>query len=159
MKALTLIQPWATLVAIGAKRIETRSWGTSYRGPLAIHAAKGFPKWAQETCFEDIFWKALNGNRPKVLAYISKFPRGVILATCRLVDCFQTEVLTQARGGVLFLEHEPEISLSQQEEAFGDYSEGRYAWILDNVQSLPQPVPAKGSLGLWEWNPQPEGWR
>jgi activating signal cointegrator 1 len=48
MKAITLTQPWATLVAIGAKRIETRSWPTNYRGPLAIHAAKGFPKWAKE---------------------------------------------------------------------------------------------------------------
>src|SRR6202030_2406661 len=50
MKALTLTQPWATLVAIGAKRIETRSWPTLYRGPLAIYAAKRFPKWAQDTC-------------------------------------------------------------------------------------------------------------
>lgn len=39
MKALTLWQPWATLVALGVKTIETRSWSTSYRGPLAIHAA------------------------------------------------------------------------------------------------------------------------
>lgn len=41
MKAITLTQPWATLVAIGAKKIETRSWATGYRGRLAIHAAKG----------------------------------------------------------------------------------------------------------------------
>jgi len=39
VKTLTLSQRWATLVALGAKRIETRSWRTSYRGPLAIHAA------------------------------------------------------------------------------------------------------------------------
>lgn len=45
MRCLTLTQPWATLVAIGAKRIETRSWSTSYRGPLAIHAGK---KWTRE---------------------------------------------------------------------------------------------------------------
>lgn len=44
MKAITLTQPWATLVAIGAKRIETRSWATRYRGPLAIHAAKGIER-------------------------------------------------------------------------------------------------------------------
>ena len=50
MKVLTLTQPWATLVAIGAKRIETRSWSTKYRGPLAIHAAKGFPAWAKDMC-------------------------------------------------------------------------------------------------------------
>lgn len=40
MKAITLWQPWASLIACGAKTIETRSWGTPYRGPLAIHASK-----------------------------------------------------------------------------------------------------------------------
>lgn len=40
MKAISLWQPWATLIATGAKQIETRSWATSYRGPIAIHAAK-----------------------------------------------------------------------------------------------------------------------
>lgn len=40
MKALSLWQPWATLIANGAKQIETRSWSTSYRGPILIHAAK-----------------------------------------------------------------------------------------------------------------------
>src|SRR5258708_5270609 len=43
VKALTLWQPWASLIAVGAKTIETRSWSTSYRGPLAIHAAKRKP--------------------------------------------------------------------------------------------------------------------
>jgi activating signal cointegrator 1 len=42
MKALSFTQPWATLVAIGAKKIETRSWDTRYRGPLAIHSS---PRW------------------------------------------------------------------------------------------------------------------
>ena len=41
IKAITLLQPYAALVAIGAKTIETRSWYTPYRGPLAIHAGKG----------------------------------------------------------------------------------------------------------------------
>src|ERR1700722_19135273 len=59
MKALTLTQPWATLVSIGAKRVETRSFRVSYRGSLAIHAAKGFPKWAQETCYEQPFLRVL----------------------------------------------------------------------------------------------------
>ena len=40
MKVLSLWQPWATLMAIGAKKIETRHWYTRYRGPLVIHAAK-----------------------------------------------------------------------------------------------------------------------
>ena len=46
-RCLSLIQPWATLVAIGAKKVETRSWKTPYRGWLAIHASKAFPKDAQ----------------------------------------------------------------------------------------------------------------
>lgn len=40
LKAITLLQPWASLVAMGAKTIETRPYATQYRGPLAIHAAK-----------------------------------------------------------------------------------------------------------------------
>lgn len=46
MKALTLWQPWASLIALGVKTIETRGWSTNYRGPLAIHAAKRPPKAA-----------------------------------------------------------------------------------------------------------------
>jgi hypothetical protein len=45
---------------------------------------------------------------------------------------------------------------TKQEQAFGDYGGGRYAWILDNVQPLPGHIPAKGSLGLWEWDQRPE---
>ena len=41
MKALTLYEPYATLVALNLKKIETRGWRTNYRGPLAIHAAIG----------------------------------------------------------------------------------------------------------------------
>jgi hypothetical protein len=152
MKALTLTQPWATLVAIGAKRIETRSWGTSYRGPLAIHAAKGFPKWAQETCLEDQFWKALNGKRPMVLAYKPKLPCGVVLATCRLIDCRST--VYKVPNGVAVFEKYPKLETDQELE-FGDYAPGRWAWVLEDVKPLPEPIPAKGSLGLWDFDLPP----
>ena len=39
MKALTIWQPWASLLVSGQKKYETRSWATDYRGPIAIHAA------------------------------------------------------------------------------------------------------------------------
>lgn len=48
MKAISLTQPWATAIAVGVKQWETRSWPTGFRGPVAIHAAKGMPKWAKE---------------------------------------------------------------------------------------------------------------
>ncbi len=81
MKAITLWQPWATLVAIGAKRFETRSWSTHYRGPLAIHAAK---------TSRDI--KRYRG-RPKIEEALARagcsfdtLPRGVVVCAARLVE-------------------------------------------------------------------------
>ena len=40
MKAISLTQPWASLMALGCKTIETRCWPTKERGYIAIHAAK-----------------------------------------------------------------------------------------------------------------------
>lgn len=144
MKALTLTQPWATLVAIGAKKIETRGWPTSYRGPLAIHAAKGFPKWAKETCDEYEFAAELGS---------SVIPVGVMLATCRLVSCIPTRELQTNR----VIEVDPAAKcenffLSDLERTFGDYAPGRWAWLLADVKRLSDPIPIKGALGLWEWH-------
>jgi activating signal cointegrator 1 len=154
MKALTLTQPWATLVAIGAKRIETRSWSTSYRGPLAIHAAKGASKigWPHinHICrHTEPFKSILNLDRHPAEA----LPLGAIVAVCELIDCWPIvddgEYQTVVDDGVLSFYHwhkvdEPELS-------FGNYSPGRYAWLLADIHALPEPIPAKGALSLWEW--------
>jgi hypothetical protein len=50
MKALSVIQPWATLLVCGAKRLETRSWKTSYRGSLLIVASRKFPEDCRRLC-------------------------------------------------------------------------------------------------------------
>lgn len=101
MKALTLTQPWATLVAIGAKRIETRSWRTNFRGRIAIHAAKGFQAWAKSCVLNDWgFFGALNPEHAAHLreaglvlipsvsgrSELGKLPLGAVIATCNLVD-------------------------------------------------------------------------
>ena len=145
MKALSLTQPWATLVAIGAKRYETRSWFTSYRGQIAIHASKGFPAWAKETLREEPFRSVLYANG----AAAAWLPLGHVIAICDVTAC----IPTNARASRQSLAN---IGLTEQEFAFGDYSEGRYAWRLENVRRLPEPIPAKGALGLWDWTP-PEG--
>jgi hypothetical protein len=151
MKVISLLQPWASLVAIGAKKIETRSWSTKYRGPLAIHASKRVPLEAEELCLTEPFQKTLeaagiqfNGDVP-----LSRLlPTGAIIATCRLVDCREICLYgPRASDGNLMpvLPEEPEHS-------FGDYTPGRYAWILGNVKTLHEPIPAKGRLGLWEFD-------
>jgi activating signal cointegrator 1 len=74
IKAISLHQPWASLIARGYKKYETRSWPTSYRGPIAIHAAKKFlhvPQLLQ-----------LLGKKEK-----SDFPLGAVVAIADLTDC------------------------------------------------------------------------
>lgn len=148
MKAITLTQPWASLVAIGAKRVETRSWRTPYRGPLAIHAAKDYPQWAKDTAWEEPFLSALKAYPGPPL------PLGAVVATCRLVACIPTRELLAG----LLIECDPVVQsipfvMTEQERAFGDYEPGRWGWILADIKMLPEPVPARGALSLWEWNP------
>jgi hypothetical protein len=151
VKALSLLQPWASLIDYGAKKIETRSWATRYRGLVAIHASKGFPAECRELCDEEPFrTELIRGGAPierrlRGGHYVipEQMPRGVVLCVCRIVDCARTEYL-ERRG------------LFEQEEAFGDYGPERFGWTLEMVMRLEQPVPAKGSLGLWEWQPPAE---
>lgn len=134
MKALTLTQPWATLVALGEKKIETRSWRTSYRGPLAIHAAMGFPGWAKSQCFMPPFSYVLSRHdlSPDAL------PLGRVLCTLSLEDCVETRALDLDQIG-------------ESEQAFGNFDWGRFAWMLGLVTRVFNPgIYAKGKLGLWE---------
>lgn len=130
MKALSLLQPWASLIAVGAKKIETRSWSTKYRGPLAIHASKKLLKDNDDLCYEEPFKSALKGFYP--------FSLGIVVATCDLVDCIKMT---------------PEFiqSIQSPELDFGVYAVGRCAWILENIKPLEKPIPASGALSLWEW--------
>lgn len=135
MKAITVWQPWAGSLAAGIKENETRSWATRYRGHIAIHSSvKSIPRAS------DRVWEAIRHQLkvPEIHTGPAVFPRGCILATAELVDCIRItpEYIT---------------TLTPDELALGDYTPGRYAWKLANVQKLPEPIPAKGRQGLWNW--------
>jgi hypothetical protein len=154
MKALSIIQPWASLVAVGAKKIETRSWATNYRGPLAIHASKRhFDTRAYFDRELHLFAEAL--GLPDIYSF-DKLPCGAVVATCKLVDCLiiKEDGLYQVRrvpGGINDM-YRPERPLPKGNElAFGDYAPGRNALLLGDVKHLPEPILAKGKLGLWNW--------
>jgi hypothetical protein len=148
MKTLTLTQPWATLVAIGAKRIETRSWRTPYRGSLAIHASRKYPRAAQMVAISSPFIEALNRA-----GYLPDIPLGAVVATCRLISCVPTrELQTNRVIEVDYLAGCDDFLLDDREREFGDYSLGRWAWLLADVRPLSLPSPAKGALGLWDWD-------
>jgi hypothetical protein len=91
MKALTLWQPWATLVAIGAKKVETRCWSKKYRGELAIHAAARIPPaWLGASREFPLFKReladALRVPPTQLEGATGKLPRGVVQCVVRLVD-------------------------------------------------------------------------
>jgi activating signal cointegrator 1 len=153
MKCLTVTQPWATLTAIGAKQIETRSWSVPYRGPLAIHAAKAFPKTAKGICMERVFGETLfsTGYLNGVYEWIKPLPLGCVIATCDLIAVDQFGPWVDERKPMMWRKGKYFYELTDQERAFGDFFVGRYGWFLANVKPLPEPIPAKGMLGLWNW--------
>lgn len=142
MKGLTLTQPWATLVAIGAKRIETRSWQTSYRGPLAIHAGAGLgpvggERGLMELCRAEPFRSTLLGAG---ILGTPELPRGAIVAVVNLDSIWRLMA-----GGIEGFSPQPPAN----ELAFGNYAPGRFGWLLGAIKPLPEPVPCRGAQGLW----------
>ena len=140
MKALSVMQPWATLIALGAKRVETRSWSTSYRGPLAIHPSSRINREAAMSLHVPDIWEVLAaGGYHQGSGLASNpcgLPLGVVIAVAMLVD---VQRIT------------PDNVPAEPERSFGDYTPGRFAWFLHDVRRLPEPFEARGALGLWEW--------
>jgi predicted transcriptional regulator len=149
MKVLSLTQPWASLVVGGAKRWETRTWRTSYRGPLGIHAAKSFPQAARELLQREPFASALldvlgvlegdSTTQADDAALDLRVPVGCILGTARLVAIVATE--------------EVRDTLDATERAFGNFGDRRWAWHLQDPIMFDKPIPCSGGLGIWDWEP------
>lgn len=150
MRALTLTQPWATLVALGAKRVETRSWGSRYRGPVLVHAAKGLPpNWRPfaEPVFRDVL-EPVCGLNEYGAPRLDRLPRGAVVALCEVTDVVRL-LGAETLFAAVHNGHGGTYVWSDDELAYGDYSRGRYAWVLDEVMAVREPVPCRGALGLW----------
>lgn len=133
MKALSIRQPYASLLIAGVKHCETRDWITRYRGKLAIHAAKGYDPADRAMAEQLRVW-------PEARAVIDAgLPLGVMLGIWDLQKIWRT--------------HEVSPQLSALELALGNYQPGRYAWYGVVVDRFDPPVSdVKGKLGLWEWS-------
>jgi hypothetical protein len=151
MKAISLWQPWASAMAVGAKTIETRHWSTNYRGPLAIHAAKRFIHneilgLACTSCWVSIFRRCGVSFGPKFQSGSMAF--GSIVAVGELVDCVPVERFTIGELEEIRT-FDGEKNHPWTERQMGDFSSGRFGWIFTNIQPLAAPVPFIGRQGLF----------
>ncbi len=143
MKALTLWQPWASLMVLGFKKVETRIWATKYRGTIAIHSAKKTPTFIGLSRHASEFVRHLEdcGIGTTSYAYYREgkmLPEGVVLGTAELVAVEETDSVVE--------------DLTSRERVFGNYESGRYAWFFEHVKVFNHPIPAKGNRMLWNWD-------
>jgi hypothetical protein len=151
MKAISLWQPWASAIAVGAKRIETRSWTTSYRGPLAIHAAKRCILSEFEEFDDDLAWRGALDLGPRLYWLDRILPFGCIVAVCRLTQCLPTEKIPSHLLHVTqYREWDRDKCYGWTERQLGNFGPGRFGWILQDVIVLPEPIPCKGHQRLFE---------
>lgn len=138
MKLLSLWQPWATLWVHGEKLIETRSWGTDYRGRVAVHAGKHFTEEERHLCFTEPFKSALarcGYSHPGAL------PLGALLGYVTLTECRRmVPALEEAKK---------DARVTEKERAFGGWEAGRFAWVSAGERKLlERPIPFRGAQGL-----------
>lgn len=126
MKILTLWQPWATLIALGIKVHETRSWSTQYRGPLAIHSAKR----KMDRAGRRLLMEIVGGHAIRPGSPLLRMPYGSIVAIANLVDVYPTD----------------DVETTDTDWACGDFTPGRYAWLIEDA--LQCQATCKGAQGL-----------
>jgi hypothetical protein len=164
------------------KRIETRSWSTKFRGPLAIHAAARKPRvavWRYGDWWLDGDWLHRAGRElPNGMVDYSGVNMthyhvhlGAVVATCELVDCLPIDSVEhdcqEAREYDRIVDSAPHrhglahlwerdggwhLKTVEDQRPYGDFAVGRWAWLLADIKPVDPPVPAKGKQGLWEWS-------
>jgi hypothetical protein len=135
MKCITVKQPWATLLVVGATQYLVRSWRTKYRGPLAIHASATFPRANFELCCDEVMRHVL---RQYGYDYAIELPTQAVLGTIIVDDCLRVE----EDNSLLFDPEDPAA-------VFGHLQWERWAWLCTNPRALPHPIPRVGRLGIY----------
>ena len=143
MKAISLWEPWATFMAMGAKANETRNWQTQYRGDLLICAATVKEDPPEVACH----WMSVLAQSiqpgikvpTKLRDVFDALPFGHAVAIVELYSISRAEAFSK---GIL--------PISEREADLGNYGPGRFVWQTRNLRRLVKPVPVKGKQGLFE---------
>ena len=143
MRAISLWQPYASLIAAKAKPFETRDWPAAPRligQRIAIHAAARRPRQAEVDHLYDAVSDALG-----FCHWHQRIPYGAVVCTAKLIGCY---IVSGFNHGKPVLSERREI----EDDGFGDYSLGRHCWELADVQIFDPAIPAKGKQGWWTWD-------
>ena len=149
MYAITLHQPWASLIALGVKTVETRSWPAPTRlvgQTIAIHAGKrvvGQPGVA----IEQELRARLGENWHRII------PAGAVLATATLAGMARVEYVEPPAAHAVH-DRSTEVGCAPgagrtRIDPWGDFSPGRWLWFLNDIRALPNPAPALGRQSFW----------
>lgn len=133
MKALTISQPYASLIARGQKWVENRTWGTEYRGPLAIHAGRGTQYLSTRE--------------------LHRYPAGAVIAVASLRSCILLDYAREeaAKGKLPYtMRRDGLVAADLAALLAHEHTEGPYCWILGDVRRI-DPIPYAGQRGLWEF--------
>lgn len=125
MKALTVKEPWASLIINGYKEYEFRSWKTNYRGRILIHAGLTLEKDASKN-FKD---------------YNLNYGKGEIIGEATLIDCI---LVTDKLEEDLYKLNPLVYAKSKHSRV--------YAWKLEDIKVYNRRIPSKGRLGLWNYD-------
>ena len=140
MKALTVKQPWASLIVTGVKDIENRTWKTNFRGRLLIHAGKHIP-------FKEI--DLLVRQRGISCWQEGTYPEGAIIGSVEIVGC----VINHSS---IWAEKSNDYSPAYPNGVPAIYGNKKYPpiynWVLANPIMFEKPIPAKGKLSFWEFD-------
>lgn len=154
--AISVHQPWASLLTVGAKSFETRSWAPS-RGmigrPIAIHASRTSLPRTLSTDVE----RAMEAALGLPAARWAEMPRGAVVAVARLTGAYRVASWTPGSSNIVIGASVPgseplaSIELRGDEAHFGEFGPGRWLWWLTDVTPLDPPTPARGHQRLWYW--------
>ena len=155
MYAITLHQPWASLIALGVKTVETRAWAWPAPARLvgqtiAIHAGKRVVRKSGVAVKNQM--RARLGED-----WHRTIPAGAVLATAVLAGMAKVDYVDLQTGYAvhdLSSEDGCAVGLGRTRvDPWGDFSPGRWLWFLADVEALVNPAPAIGHQSFWHWNP------
>lgn len=159
MKALTSKQPGASLVAAMVTTSATTPWAPPpglVGQRIGIHAAKR-PTTEDDWTFVDEHVAAALHR----IGHWEEVPLGAVVATARVVIVGQVtwppDPTDPEYGHYVHCSTPEGAMFHVLDDGLGDYSEGRWLWLFDDVAAFDEPVPARGRRGLWDWTP-PDGW-